>query len=301
MFITLEKLEEFGACEKGRVWFEKYFPNGGELEDILHHKHITPEILHWGFAHLYGTEADKEYYWEKLQINSPKRETIYESEKIDNSVYVSHSYRVYNSEYIFSSKNIKSCNNVFGSDNIQDSSQIFGSEFADNSKQVLQCKNITNSQNIVYSDFVVDSHSIINSVAVTDSAFIGGLQFGHTKQIKNSRFVSDCTNVKHCLFCHNIHDAEYMIFNKQVDRSDYELIVHQLDNLLKNWDAELVKNRDWPEYVIPLDAPQVQRNIIKQYADLPEPFWRWIKTLPMYDASILYALTFNNKLLEKEN
>jgi hypothetical protein len=63
------------------------------------------------------------------------------------------------------------------------------------------------------------------------------------------------------------------------------------------WDAELVKDNEWPECTIPLDMPTIQRNVLKQYEALPESFWRWVKTLPGYDPGILYHLTYNRDLL----
>ena len=174
---------------------------------------------------------------------------------------------------------------------------IFSSEFIESSKCVVQSKNITNSHNIVCSDYVVNSHSIMNAAAVTNSAYVGSFIPGGCRQIKDCRFIAESKNLKHCLFCYGIENGEFLVFNKQVDSTDYELIVHQLDKILRNWDMELIQNNEWPEYTIPLDAPIVQRNIIKQYAALPDTFWRWVKTLPGYDVSILYAITYNKELI----
>jgi hypothetical protein len=137
----------------------------------------------------------------------------------------------------------------------------------------------------------------MNASAVTNSAFVDAWFAGGTRQIKDCRFIMECTNLKHSLFCHKISDGEYMIFNKQVDAADYELIVKQLDKILTNHEAELVVEGEWPHHTIPLDAPKIQRNIIKQYGNLPSTFWRWVKTLPGYDPSVLYAITYNKELI----
>ena len=180
---------------------------------------------------------------------------------------------------------------------MQDSNRVYGSEFIYSSSRILHSKNVTNSNNVVNSDYVVNSHSIMNSAAVTNSAFVNGWTLGGTKQIKDCRFIMACSNLKHSLFCHKISDGEYMIFNKQVDPMDYEIIVKQLDKLLSSYQTELVVGNHWSSHEIVLDYPEIQRNVIKQYANLPTSFYRWVRTLPGYDAGVLYAITFNKDLL----
>ena len=296
MFLTKELLEKYDACKPGQKWFSRYFPEGGELMDVIQHKYVSPEILHWGFTHLTTTAEEQKTYREKLNINCENYQSIYESDNVSDSEYVSRSSRITKSNYIFSSKDVEESEDISLSENVQDSTQIFGSEFVYSSNRILHSKNITDSHNIVNSDYVVNSHSIVNSATVTNSMFVGGLALGNTKQIKDSRFIADCSNLKHCLFCHGINDAEYMIFNKQVDAADYEIIVRQLDKLLCNYEAMLIKG-EWSSHTIPLDAPTIQRNIAKQYENLPESFWRWIKTVPGFDSTIMYSLTYNKKIL----
>jgi hypothetical protein len=204
---------------------------------------------------------------------------------------------VEDSEFVFSSKNVTNSEDISLSEDVSDSQRIFGSEFVYSSKRIAHSKNVTDSCNIVNSDYVVNSHSIMNASAVTNSAFVDAWLVGGSRQLKDCRFIMDCTNLKHSLFCHKISDGEYMVFNKQVDAADYELIVKQLDKILANYEAELVVEGEWPHHTIPLDAPKIQRNIIKQYGNLPSTFWRWVKTLPGYDPSVLYAITYNKELI----
>lgn len=297
MFLTLEILERYNACKQGKDWFNHFFPNGGELIDVISHRFITPEILHWGFTNLTTTPQEKEIYYTKLKIDCADRETIYHCNDITNSRWVTRSSNVVNSEYIFNSNDVDTCNDILSSSNIQDSHEIFHSEFVYNSQDVIDSANINDSHNIVNCNYVVNSHSIINSSNVTGSAYVSGFVVGRNKHIKNSRFIEECENIKHCLFCSKIAGAEYMIFNKQADVEDYTMIVKQLDRLLKDWKMELVKDDIWPSQTIPLDSPVIQRNVIKQYASLPESFWRWVKTLPNYDPMVLYSITYNKDLL----
>ena len=54
----------------------------------------------------------------------------------------------------------------------------------------------------------------------------------------------------------------------------------------------------WPKYTIPLDSPQIQRNVLSRFTKIPSSFWEWIKTIPWYDSTILYTMTFNKDLLQ---
>lgn len=297
MFLTLEILDKYNACDKGKEWFAHFFPNGGELKEVLSHRFITPEILHWGYTHLTTTAEEKEIYWKKLNIECDNVSTIYHSDNIKHSEWVSHSSNITDSTHIYSSNNVATSHNILSSKDVSNSHQIFGSEFVYSSKQIIHSKNITSSHNIVSADYVVNSHSIMNSAAVTNSAFVDGWLPGRTKQIKDCRFIMECVNLKHSLFCYKISDGEYMIFNNQMEKEDYELIVKQLDVMLKDYKAELVKHNHWPANTIPLHSPAIQVNKMKQYSKLPSSFWRWVKTLPGYDPSVLYAITYNKELI----
>lgn len=292
MFLTLDILEHYGACESGKKWFARNFPKGAELIDVITHKTATPEILHWGYNHLTTTDEEQEAYREKLKINSPHPWNIYESDTITESEYVSKSSHVQDSCYIFSSTNIAECDNVSFSSDVERSHQIFGSEFVYDSTRILQGKNITQSLNIVNSDYVVRSSSVLNAAAVNNSHYIHSFAPGRTRQIRNSAFITDCVNIKNCLFCAGIKDKEYMIFNMPVEADEFELVQNQLKSLLAGWQMTLVKDK-WPEHTIPLDTPNMQRITTKQFSNLPERFWRWVKTLPNYDPAILYMITFN--------
>jgi hypothetical protein len=295
--ITLETFERLEADDNIILWFETYMPNGGEIADIFNHNHITYDVLHWIYTNISTTDEEKALYWEKTGIQCDENLSVYESDRVINSAWVSRSSRVNQSQFIFSSKDVDNSNSVLSSADIFDSYQVYGSEFVYTSNRVLQSRNVTNSHNIVDSDYVVNSHSIAHSATVTNSKFVDGWLPGGTKQIKDSRFIMDCSNLKKCLFCNHISDGEYLIFNKPVDASDYELILLQLDKLLGEFETELVVEGYWPKHTIPLDTPTIQRNITKQYNNIPESFWRWVKTLPGYDPAVLYAITYNSKLM----
>ena len=297
MFLTNEILRHHEACETGIKWFTRHFPEGAELVDVINHKTVTPEFLHWGFAHLTTTKEEKEAYWQKLKIECEYKHSIYRSSEVAGSEWVSRSEKVKGSSYIFSSTEVSFSDNVLSSNFVEKSSRIYCSSFVFYSQRIVQSQNITNSRNIVHSDYVVDSHSVRNAAAVTNSAFVDGWLPGDTKQIKNSRFIMSCTNLKNCLFCHKVENGEYLLFNEPIDKEDYEVIVQQLDRLLGDYESEMVRDNEWPIGTIPLDEPRIQHNILKQYEQLPSSFWRWVKTLPNYNPAVLYAITYNKDLI----
>ena len=296
MFLTLEILEQYEACDEGKEWFAKFFPNGGELIDIINHKFVTPEILHWGYAHLITNDEEQDAYRKKLHINVEKPWSVYESDNITNSIYVSRSSRVTDSAFVFSSQDIIQSNNISFCSNVEHSNQIFGSEFVYDSIEVCHSNNVNQSVNIINSDYVIRSSSIMNSAVVTNSHYVHSLVTGHTRQIKDSAFIADCDNLKNCLFCCLVDNNEYLLFNKPIDPDQFDMIMKQMKSLLGGWRPEFVKG-EWPKETIPLDSPQIQRNVIKQFAGLPEQFWRWVKTLPEYDPSILYYITLQPQII----
>jgi hypothetical protein len=299
MFITVDILKQNKACSPGIKWFERHFPNGAELIDVINHPKVDRQTLHWGYANLITTDEEKVAYRKKLAIETSAEWTIYESDHVINCLYVTRSSGIKNSDYIFGSEGVTNSKNVMSSNMVENSSQIFSSNFVYDSKQVTCSKNITNSINIVNSDYIINSISVMNAASVMDSQIVHGLAPGKTRQIKNSIFISECENIDHCLFCTGIKDAEYMLFNEKIDAMQYEIIKRQLTGILNDWQPEFVKGGEWPEDTIPLDSPHIQRNIIKQFESLPETFWKWIKTLPGYNPAIVYALTFQGNLIKE--
>jgi hypothetical protein len=297
MFLTNEILEQHEACGIGVKWFQRNFPNGAELIEVIKHKTVTPEFLHWGFSHLTTSATEKEAYWERLNVHCDNMYSIYMSNNVADSKWVSRSTQVANSSYVFSSSEVTESNNVLSSNVVQNSSKVYESDFVFSSKKILHCQNVTDSHDVVYSDYVVNSHSVRNSAAVTNSAYVDGWLPGQTKQIKNCRFIMDCVNLKNCLFCHKVQNGEYLLFNKPIDAEDYENILQQLDRMVNNFESELVKESEWPSNIIPIDTPRIQHNILEQYSGLPTSFWRWVKTLPNYDPAVLYAITYNKELI----
>ena len=296
MFLTLEILEKYNACDEGKKWFMRHFPLGAELIDVMRDKTVTPEFLHWGYDNLPSCSLrERDYYWKKLKVEFDSRATCYHVDNITNSFWTSKSSHISNSSHIFSSTDVKNSTNVLFGDVVEDSSYVYSGEFVYSSARVLHCSNITNSHDIVNSSYVVNSHSIINSSNIHNSAYVSATVEGKTCHVRDSYFIYDCRNIKHCLFCTNIQDAEYMLFNQPIEPTEYEIIIRQLNGLLNEWDAELVKDGNWPGDMVPLEAPNIQHHLQKRWRALPDKFWRWVRTLPGYDPIIMFGLTFDSE------
>lgn len=296
MYLTVKILEEHGACGPGLKWFERRFPEGADLSQILQEPSTTPYFLNWGLAHLSYTEEEKNQCWKRLEIENSNG--VYESNQVSNSSVVSRSSVVKDSQYIFSSHHVSNCANVTNSTEIHNSFSIYGSNFIESSSRVLLSNTVKNGEGVVGSDYVINSRWVINGKTITNSAFIGALTPGGASSIRDSYFIANSSNLSKSLFCFGANGGEYMLFNKKIELIDYEFISGQLKTMLGDWTPELVKGKCWPTYAIPLDMPQIQRNVYKQFASFPENLIRWIKTLPGYDQTIMYSITLNTEFLK---
>ena len=298
MFVTKEILEKYNACGMGFKWFERHFPNGAELIDVINHPKIDTHTLHWGYTNLPTTAAEQEAYHKKLNItNNAHIDTIAYSDNVEDSTFVSRSSGVEKSCFVFSSEDVVSSSNVSSSKVVQRSDSVFNSEFVYDCERVYDGKNINKSRNIVSANYVINSANVMNAASVINSKFVVDIVPDGTKQIKNSAFIQHCSNLDHCLFCHNISNGEYLLFNKEVSPEEYDMIMLQLNSILLNIELEFTNN-SWPREQIPLDTPIINRNIINQFAALPDKFWRWVKTLPGYDPMIMYSITMQRNLLK---
>ena len=236
---------------------------------------------------------NKSNFWES---EKDKYNTTYLCENVKNSQFITHSKDVVNSMYVFHCEGVENSTSISSSQSVQNSSQIFHTDFCYNSSRILNSQNITGCNNVVNCNYAVNSTSVFNASTVINSSFVSNILPLGSKNIRNSHFISDCSNLKNCLFCHGIADGEYLIFNQPISQEEYEMFVIQLQQILKRTELQLTKN-GWAADQVSLDAPNIQYNIILQYSALPEIFWRWVKTLPNYDPMILYNITMQPHLL----
>jgi hypothetical protein len=271
MYLTPDDILKYGPCYVAYSFMTRYYPEGGELSDIMRHKYMTEHFLHWGYENLDVSDEEKALYRELLSINCENPETIFKSRDIDCSAFVKESKHVYNSECVDDSTEVSDSKNIASSNDVHDSEKVLSSNFVFDSKEIITGTNITNSSNVVLSQFVVDSNSIYRS-----------------KQVESSQWLQDCENVEDCFMCSGCHDlkhallcqdatGEYMIFNKPVEPKRFELIKKQMFSLLRGFEMKL--NDGWKLDMFETHA-RISHNLMKHYDGVSDRFWSWAKTLP---------------------
>jgi hypothetical protein len=112
--------------------------------------------------------------------------------------------------------------------------------------------------------------------------------------LEGCHFCVDCANSKFLMFCYGISNEQYMIFNKPVSQRLYDLFARQYSDFMTEF---LTFAQVWPEETLIETFPYINYNFSKWYASISKKFWNWVKTLPGYDASIIYSLTFDPQFL----
>jgi hypothetical protein len=287
MFLTVETLKRLNACKQGIKYIERFYPNGAELIDIINDKHITKEFLHWGREHLTVNEEELNAYYNVCKISNS--EGFWYSHNIQNSKYVVKSKNITGSIGVFESSDVEDSTDVVGSEYVAISHQIFYSSMIDKCLKIHKSSNVLNSQNVCNSTMVARSQSVIDSFNVFDSS-----EIINSNTISDSHFCQNCKNVKHCMFCFGLEDAEYCIFNKPVDKNHYEVFEQQYK---KYFVSELEFIREWPKGLIVNSSAIPTRKFDDWYYQISEKTWKWIRTLPNFEATIIYQITMNPDFL----
>lgn len=286
MYLTLEIMKASKCCSAGIKWFERYFPNGCELVDVINHKYVPIDFIQWGYnrKHLYDlSEEEIQACLNKLKIQCDNPNTIYSSYDVKNCSNIQLSNHIENCNYIVSSNNVINSNIIQGSSNINYSTKIFNSLDISNSQKIFISKNISQSKNIAYSNNVIDSKNVLYGNTITDSSYIIGTEENINTNIMNSFFIYNCNNISNCLFCANINNKEFLLFNTPISENEFNKYKQELQQILKNITFEFVEN--WGSGHFPLSCPNLKNQKFFN-KNLPQEFIQWIKTLPYYNEVI---------------
>jgi hypothetical protein len=284
MYITIELLQKRGACQEYLDFFAKQFPDGVEMMYMLERGHLPYYAYHWGYQHLDPDENEVAAYWKRVHVTNS--EGVYESDHIDNSSFISESSQIINSENIYRSKEINNCTYISDSECVDNSKQVGISSFIDNCERIIKGKNITNSEEVYDSIYVVDSMGIYRSENVVDSNGIWD-----SNSITHCGFCANCKNLTNSLFCHGLVDGEYYLFNKQIDKFRFDMIAKQY----KKYAPEFQLTEDWADNFG--NIPAARYDYRKHFEKVTDSFWAWVQTLPGYDPSIIYSITFDPRFL----
>ena len=287
MFITAEILKKYNACDQGLRYVSRFYPKGAEIIELIRDRHINKDFLHWGREHLTLTEEEQEAYREVCKIINT--EGYWYSIDVCNSKNIVRSKSVKNSVSIFDSSDIESSMDLINSDNVKDSIQVFHSFMIDKSQKVLKSKNIIESNNICNSTMVVRGKNINNSFNIFDSS-----EIVDCNTVFNSHFCKRCKNIKFCLFCEGIENAEYYIFNQPFTKEIFELIAKQYH---EHFTECLDFVQEWPSKLLSSNFTPIICKFDTWYHSLSKTFWRWVITVPGFDSMIMYNITLFPEVL----
>lgn len=211
-------------------------------------------------------------------------------ENIQDSCYITNSKDIDNSSFIHDSADVAYSSDIYKSKDVTNSSQIFGSEFVVDSKRVLGANNVSNSSNIIHSNGIYVSRNIYHCENIVRST-----ELRDCVKITDASFCAGSSNLKNCLFCYDLHEQDFHIFNQPVDEECFALIKKQYFRMIEE---ELPYLQScWPSSMLIPTMPAPHSYYHKHYSNLNDKFWRWVKTIPNYDAQILYKITLNSDLI----
>lgn len=284
MFITLEDLERYKACENGKRYIRRFHPQGFEMSELVHDRHIPRSFVHWARNNLPCTDQEIQLYNKRMNIQNS--ENFHCSHNISNSAFVKYSWNVEDSFHIFNSENIKNSQDIVRSEEIENSKKIYFSQFVDESAEVYISNNINQSSDVVNSSMVTNSSNVIDSFNIFNSSEIESCN-----NLTNCFFCSHCKNLLNCLFCFGIEDKEYFVFNEFVGPERYELFKKQYDKIIK---SEKIEMCTWPpEKILVIQKPKRKNISWEYYKEISSKLKKWAKTLPGFSEELFYKLTLN--------
>lgn len=285
MYITLDILQQRGACQEALDFFAKHYPNGLEMKYAIEKGHLPETFLHWGYENLDPNEEEVAAYWNKIDV--VKSQGVWESARVHNSTLIRGSHDIDDSERVYKSNNVKNSVYISTSDYVEDSQYVGNTNFAERAKYVLNCTNITDSTEVAESNYIVNSEGIYRSNNVVDSIGIW-----HGTNITNCGFCANCLDLEKSLFCQGQEGGKFLLFNKQIDERRFDMIYKQFIK----FKPTITTTGDWTQ-VSYGDLPKVVVDYRAHLAKVPDSFWDWVKTLPGYDPKIVYSLTFDSRFL----
>ena len=216
----------------------------------------------------------------------------YNCQNIQDSNYIANSMNVDFSSFVHNSTDVSHSCDVYKSDDVTNSSQVFESQFVYNSDRIFNVINADNCVNVLISKGIYNS---VNIYLCTD--VMGGRELRNCDNMNFSYFCADSKNLKDCMFCVDLEDKEYHIFNRPVTKEKFDIIRKQYLRLMDNVELDYLREH-WPQDMLIPELPNLFVYYNKHYLQLDDKFWRWARSVPGYDADLLYKITLNFDLLK---
>ena len=215
----------------------------------------------------------------------------YNCQNIQDSQYIVNSKNVDSSTFVHESTDISHCSDIYRCDDVTNSSLVFDSQFIYDSEKIYAVTNATKSCNVLVSARVYNSANIY---VCSDVNSCGELR--HCDKMENSFFCAESKNLKKCLFCYELEDKEYHIFNQPVSKEMYDIVLSQYMRQTKDMELDYLRE-PWPQNMLIPSLPNLFSYHNKHYLQLNEKFWRWARSVPGYDKDLLYKITLNFDLI----
>ena len=287
MFVTYDLLEKYNACESAKRFFQRFYPNGVEILELLANKDVPKEILFWGEENLSVSKEELEKFNEVCGIKNSTR--VFRSYNIEDSDLISNSSNISASKVIKFCKFINNSNVCFSSNDVEKGSFIFNSSEIGNSEYCLNASNIEDSVDISASSNITNCSHIYNSHYMGHAIMV----YGSTLS-ESCYFSSSLKNCKKCLFSIDQESKEHLLFDQPISEMVYQQVLRALLIKLKHETIKLYTEKK-DDFLGTLIEPKIDFSTF--FNELSPEFWEWVKTLPNFDNFIMYQIALQKELL----
>ena len=180
-------------------------------------------------------------------------------------------------------------------ENVRDSVDIYKSENIDDCARVAFSENVSGSTEIIYSKEVFDSYQINKCEGIISSLYIFNskdISFSYaafnSARCSSIAFSQELENCHHCIFCFGLKDAEYMLFNKPIDKWRFKHIWVELIQRAQAQEFNFFRFNLEKIEVVPF---------FSFFLKIDDNFWRWVKSLPHFQEMVLYNITYLKDIL----
>lgn len=306
MYITIELLKRYEACNPEIKWFEKNFPNGATTDELIQNiqdKAIeTPTGFIWWFYE--NIQQDKRLY-QLCGIDASDGVNRSNGVNVSNGVNWSDGVNISNgvneSNVVSWSDGVNESNGVNWSNGVNESNGVSGSDGVNTSCGV----NLSFGMNM--SDGVNESNGVNWSNGVNRSDGVNGSNGVNESNGVNGSFgILNSNGVDNALFLSNKMKT-YSIFGKDVTKDRFNEVFSILSAHLKGWQPiffnikslYLKSGFDWK--LTPISsAEEIQKE--EAWRDMPQSAIDYISSIPEFDSNMFYEITGKQiKVKQKEN
>lgn len=234
MKITTELLRFYNFPLNQIEYFTKSYPDGADFTTLTSDDNFTVDFYHRIYQYCYLDDNDIIAYKLKCHIDES-------SSLMWNSTNITNSHIINYSDTITNSTAIHTCFNVVDSQYISNSSNITGSTYIRLGQDINDSSNIYQGKAINISDNLFRSTNIDSSRYIVDGSNLSNCERLYYCTDCNECYCSGFLhNCNHCLFCLNLTDKEYYIFNKKISKEAFSRCKERVSELLQAETAPIV-------------------------------------------------------------